>query len=111
MEESKAADLFAALSHPTRIAAIRHLLRAVPNGLPAGALAELLTTPASTLSHHLAALEKAGLVQAERRQRHIFYHAMPEIVRDLIGFFINECCGGDASLCLPAGSNLQTSCT
>lgn len=102
METDRAAAIFDALSHPTRVTLLRHLMRSAPEGVPAGALAELLVMPPSTLSHHLAALDAVGLVSSERRQRHIFYAAVPERVSALIGFLVEDCCGGDARLCLPS---------
>ena len=40
------------------------LLAQGANGLPAGEIATLLGVPSSTLSFHLAALERAGLTQS-----------------------------------------------
>lgn len=105
MEETEAASVFNALSHPTRVSLLRHLMQSAPEGIPAGALAELLVMPPSTLSHHLAALDAVGLVISERRQRHILYAAAPDRVASLIGFLVEDCCGGSTTLCLPPASN------
>lgn len=101
MEDDQAAAIFSALSHPVRVAVVRRLMQAAPEGVPAGALAEVLVMPPSTLSHHLAALDAVGLVKSERRQRHIFYAAVPERIAALIGFMIDDCCGGSVDACLP----------
>lgn len=101
MEDSQAAAIFSALAHPTRVNLLRRLMQSAPDGIPAGALAELLVMPPSTLSHHLAALDAVGLVASERRQRHIFYAAVPERVASVIGFLVEDCCSGSAQLCLP----------
>ena len=61
MESTEAATIFAALSQETRLDLMRLLMSESPNGLPATDIASRLGIPASTLSFHLAALERAGL--------------------------------------------------
>lgn len=102
MEDDQAAGTFSALSHPVRVGLLRRLMQATPDGIPAGALAELMVIPPSTLSHHLAALEGVGLIRGERKQRHIFYAAVPDRLIALIGFLVEDCCSGHPDRCLPA---------
>ena len=99
MEPTSAAAAFAALSHESRLAIFRGLVAAGPEGMAAGEIAAAQGLAASTLSHHLAALEHAGLVTATRRQRHIFYAIRIDRVRDLISFLIDDCCQGAPELC------------
>lgn len=73
MDTLTAAAAFAALSQPTRLEAFRLLAQAGPDGLRAGAIADRLGVVASTLSHHLAQLEQAGLVRSRRQGRLIIY--------------------------------------
>jgi DNA-binding transcriptional ArsR family regulator len=107
MEESNAALMLAALGHAARLAVFRRLIVAGPDGVAAGSLSAMLDMPPSTLSHHLSALDHAGLIAARRDGRHILYAVMPEAVRALIGFLRDDCCGGQPSLCglgEPAGA-------
>ena len=71
MEMIEAALIFGALSQDTRLAILRLLIAAGPNGLPAGQIADRLGLPTSTTSFHLGALEWAGLTQATRQSRQV----------------------------------------
>ncbi|PWC31214.1 metalloregulator ArsR/SmtB family transcription factor [Azospirillum sp. TSO35-2] len=101
MEARTAIDAFAALAQDTRLAVFRLLIKAGPNGLTAGEVANQVGVPASTLSHHLATLERAGLLRSWRVQRQIFYASDHEGTRRLIAFLTEECCQGRPELCFP----------
>jgi len=90
-----------ALAQPSRLAAYRYLVRAGVEGAPAGAVAEAAGTPANTMSTHLAVLQRAGLVVAEREGRVIRYRAAFEAVRDLVAYLIEDCCDGRPEVCAP----------
>lgn len=89
----------AALAHEHRLAAFRLLVKEGPNGLPAGVIADRLAVVPSTLSHHLAHLERAGLVRSRRVERHIFYAVDVAGMRRLLMFLTEDCCGGHPELC------------
>ena len=55
--------------------------------------------PSSTLSFHLAALERAGLTHSTRHGRQIMHAARIAGVRQLLGFLTETCCGGRPELC------------
>ncbi|HEY1930483.1 MAG TPA: metalloregulator ArsR/SmtB family transcription factor [Acetobacteraceae bacterium] len=99
METLEAAAAFAALSQETRLDLVRLLLAEGASGLPAGELASRLSVPASTLSFHLAALERAGLTQATRQGRQVVHAVRIAGVRRLLGFLTETCCGGRPELC------------
>lgn len=99
METTTATTAFAALAHETRLAIFRGLVSAGPEGMAAGEIAAAHGLAASTLSHHLAALDHAGLVTATRRQRHIYYAVRIDKVRGLVAFLIDDCCQGAPELC------------
>lgn len=67
--------LFEALAQPTRLAALRQLLAAGADGLPAGILAKNLDVPHNTLSFHLSFLVKAGLASVMKSGRQMIYRA------------------------------------
>lgn len=86
------ADRFAALGHEARLAVLRILLSAHPAGLVAGELQDELGLPASTLSHHLDALRRQGLVTQEREGRNLRYRAAVDTLRELLAFLHDACC-------------------
>lgn len=89
----------AALGQPTRLRIFRVLMAAEPNGLPAGAIAERIGCPHNTLSSHLSILARSGLVRGARAGRSIVYRADVDAIRALVGFLVNDCCGGHPELC------------
>ena len=99
MEAPDAVAALAALAHEHRLAVFRLLMRAGSAGLPAGEIAEKTGLAPSTLSFHLSALERAGLLSATRRQRHILYAVNTEGARDLVDFLTRDCCGGRPEIC------------
>lgn len=94
-----AVDALGALAHETRLSVFRMLVKAGPDGLVAGAIAEQAAVPPSTMSHHLATLERAGLVQSERESRLIHYRADYDGMRRLLSFLMQDCCQGAPEMC------------
>jgi len=86
------APKFAALGHEVRLAIVRLLLSANPDGLVVGEIQEELDIPASTLSHHLDALQREGLVAVTREGKYLRYRADAVGLRDLLAFLYAECC-------------------
>ncbi|NLS07899.1 helix-turn-helix transcriptional regulator [Rhizobium sp. P32RR-XVIII] len=99
-----------ALGQPTRIEIFRTLLKAEPEGLAAGAIAEAIGCPHNTLSTHLGILARAGLVNAARAGRSIIYRANVDGIRLLIGFLVNDCCNGHPELCDLQAAMQRSSC-
>lgn len=99
MEYKDAAAGLAALAQETRLCLVRRLMEAGPAGLAAGQLAAALGIAASTLSFHLAALDRAGLVLAARHGRSIRYTVRFAAFRDLFAFLTETCCAGDPGRC------------
>lgn len=102
MESKIAIGAFAALAHETRLAVFRLLMVEGPDGLAAGVIAERLGAPASTLSFHLAHLERARLLVARRAGKQVLYAVDQGGTRDLIDFLTRDCCGGNPALCAPS---------
>ena len=101
MDRSQALAGFAALSQETRLAIVRLLVRAGPEGVPAGEVADRVGVSPSNVSFHLKELERAGLIEPRREARSIFYRASYDTLRDLIGFLMKDCCGGRPEICAP----------
>lgn len=112
MDETSAVAAFAALANEHRLRLMRMILRATPDGIAAGALAEGIGAPQSSVSFHLAALERAGLVVSRRSSRSIIYAADPSALARLVGFLLEDCCGGRPDLCAAVleGASARSSC-
>jgi DNA-binding transcriptional ArsR family regulator len=94
MDSGSAVSALGALAQEHRLALFRLLVQAGEGGMPAGAIAEALGVPNSSLSFHLAQLHKAGLVQQERQHRSIIYRADYAAMNDLLGYLMENCCAG-----------------
>jgi len=62
--------------------------------MSAGAIAEALGVPNSSLSFHLTQLSKAELVSQERRHRSIIYRANYGSMNELVAYLMENCCAG-----------------
>ena len=94
-----AATSFATLGHPARLAVFRLLMRHAPRGVRPTELCETLGLKPNTLSHHLADLEHAGLVRADRQGRSIFYAVDLGRAGDLVSYLAHDCCHGRPDVC------------
>jgi len=102
MERKDALHAFAALSQETRLEAFRLLVKAEPDGLPAGEIAERLGVPRNTLSAHLSVLSGTGLARSRREGRSIVYRADLAAMRALTTFLLEDCCRLDREASAPA---------
>jgi len=109
MDKSTALTAFQALSQDTRLEAFRLLMKAGPSGLAAGDIAAACDTRQNTMSSHLAILTQAGLVQAKRDGRNILYSAHVTGIRNLLGFLLEDCCGGNPQQCQPVIQKISCS--
>jgi ArsR family transcriptional regulator len=107
MDLKLAIAALSALAQPTRLKAFRRLIRTYPEELSAGAIARFSRVPHNTMSTHLAALTRAGLIVVRRDGRTMNYSADLEGFRELIKFLMRDCCGGRAEVCAPLFAELQ----
>lgn len=110
MDGSDALAAFAALGQPTRLDAFRLLIQAGEPGLPAGEVAARLGVRHNTLSSNLAILQQARLVRGRREGRVIRYSADLDGLRRLLGFLLQDCCGGRPELCAPLIEQIACAC-
>jgi len=94
MKAAQAIEALGALAHRTRLETFRLLVKAGPAGLPAGGIAARLKAHPATMSHHLALLERAGLLTARRVSRQVFYAADFGGMRALLAYLAEDCCRG-----------------
>jgi ArsR family transcriptional regulator len=81
---------FRALAHLTRLQVFFFLVRA-GREVPAGEIQEAMEVPGPTLSHHLALLRRADLVQSRKEERYVYYSVNPETVTGLVRL-LTACC-------------------
>jgi DNA-binding transcriptional ArsR family regulator len=62
--------------------------------MAAGAIAEALGVPNSSLSFHLAQLRNAGLILQERQHRSLIYRANYPEMNALVAYLMENCCAG-----------------
>ncbi|MFN6933662.1 MAG: ArsR/SmtB family transcription factor [Tsuneonella sp.] len=105
MTSSTAVEALGALAQDHRLALFRLLVQAGAEGASAGTIAQKLGIPASSLSFHLAHLNRAGLIQQRRDGRSLIYSADYEAMNALVGFLMKNCCGGTD--CAPAAAHAQ----
>lgn len=106
----QAIEAFSALASPSRLAIYRLLVKAGPDGMRSGDIAEAIAAPANTTSSHLAVLSRAGLASSRRDSRAIYYAADYDQMRDLLAFLVEDCCGGRAEICAPLADVFQRAC-
>ena len=94
MNEKDALSAFSALSNPSRLNVVRLLVKASPDGMPAGEIAEALSASPSQTSFHLSALSESGLIASQRQARHMIYRVNFDAFRGLVGFLLEDCCKG-----------------
>ena len=108
MDQDIAIEAFGALAQSSRMAIFRLLVRVGPDGLQVGEISRRLNIVPSTLSGHLSALKRSGLLRATRHQREIHYAANLAVVNDLVSFLLSDCCDGRLDNCSEIISLLKT---
>jgi len=99
MKASSVIEALGALAQEHRLAVFRQLVQAGDKGMAAGAIAEALGIPNSSLSFHLSQLRTAGLILQERQHRSLIYRANYPAMNALLGYLTENCCAGNA--CVP----------
>ena len=108
MKSKQAISALSALAHDGRLASFRLLVKAGPDGMPAGEIARRLKMPPSSLSTSLTLLSTARLVTSRRDGRSIIYAADFDAMRELLSFLIEDCCNGSPEICTPLVGVLET---
>jgi DNA-binding transcriptional ArsR family regulator len=99
MPSSSPALQFSALGNELRLEVFRFVIRTGTEGRPAGEIAQALNVAPSTLSSHLATLQRCGLLTSRRDRQRVIYAVDPGHVQNLIAFLLDDCCQGQPELC------------
>ncbi len=106
MKTPEVIDALGALAHEYRLAVYRLLVERGPEGLPAGVIGERVGLVPSSLTFHLQALQRAGLIKQVRASRQLIYSADYGVMSELVGYLTDNCCAasgaGCNAACVPA---------
>jgi ArsR family transcriptional regulator len=94
LKADHAVEALGALAQEHRLTLFRLLVQAGDKGMAAGAIADRLGVPNSSLSFHLAQLRNAGLILQERQHRSLIYRANYAAMNALVGYLMENCCAG-----------------
>lgn len=111
MEKTDAVTALAALAQDNRLDVFRLLVKAGPDGMAAGEIAATLALAPNTLTFHFDRLRAAALVTVRRDGRSMIYAARYDTMNTLLGYLTENCCGGRAERCLPAGDKRSAAAT
>lgn len=100
MKNKSAISAFLALGQESRLNVFRLIVQRGDVGLTPSEIIEKLGIPNATLSFHLKELVSANLLLVERQSRNLIYRPNAEIVQQLSGFLLENCCGGKS--CIPS---------
>ena len=108
MEKAQAVAALAALAQDSRLDVFRLLVRAGPEGSPAGQVAAALGLAPNTLTFHFDRLRMAGLVTVRREGRSMIYAARFDTMNAVIAFLTENCCAGAADCVAPGCKPVRT---
>ena len=94
MRMDSAIEALGALAQEHRLTLFRLLVQAGDKGMPAGAIADELGVPNSSLSFHLTQLRNADLILQERQHRSLIYRANYPAMNALVAYLMENCCAG-----------------
>ena len=96
MKNTDAIKAFLALGQETRLNIFRLVVQRGDTGLTPSQIIEKLGIANATLSFHLKELVGADLLSVERQSRNLIYRPNADLVRELSGFLLENCCGGQS---------------
>src|SRR5579872_1421192 len=92
-------DALRALAHEHRLKLYRVLVQRGPEGLAAGEIGVAIGLVPSSLTFHLQALQRAGLILQRRESRQLIYSADFSVMDGLVGYLTENCCGEGSITC------------
>lgn len=101
MKTREVLDALGALASEARLAVFRLLIRRGPEGYTPSELASQLDIPAPTLSFHLRELSRAGLINARREGRNLYYSPNLSRMKGVVSYLTDNCCSLASDACGP----------
>lgn len=109
MKTTTVIEALGALAHEYRLAIFRLLVTQGPTGMAAGTIGEHVGLLPSSLTFHLQALQRAGLVAQRRVSRQLIYSADYAAMNGLVGYLTDNCCAASGAGCAPECRPARTS--
>jgi len=106
MDAKQIVAALGALGQDTRLEVFRVLVQCGPHGLAAGAIAQALGVPPSSLTFHLQQLYHAGLITQRRLGRQLIYAADFAAMNEIVGYLTES--PGFSAFVLADGAVYQT---
>lgn len=100
-QDELTAQKLSAMAHPARLAIVRMLAKAGPEGLPAGQLGTPLGVASNALTFHLQKLAHVGLVRSRRSGQFVIYSAVYDALLELTDYLVGACCADSPEKCGP----------
>lgn len=88
----------------------RLLVTAGSEGMLSGEIGKELGIRQNTMSANLAIMLNAGIIRNRREGRSIRYFADFDGIRGLLGYLMEDCCGGRPELCQPVIDEIAFTC-
>src|ERR1700685_886122 len=110
MNAKDAIEALGALAHEHRLGIYRLLVQEGPVGMPAGRIATKVGLVPSSLTFHLQALQRAGLISQRRESRQLIYSADFDVMNGVVGYLTENCCAGSGA-CAPAFKRVRSTST
>jgi DNA-binding transcriptional ArsR family regulator len=99
MKPENAAQCFSNLGHQRRLEIIRFLVKAAPDGLTMGQIANQTKIPDSTLTHHILLLEQSGLISRKQENQSLICTVNLKLIKELAKYLLDECCVNSKKSC------------
>lgn len=99
MKTPRVLGALGALAHEHRLAIYRLLVERGSRGLAAGAIGTRIGLAPSSLTFHLQALQRAGLITSQRASRQLIYCADFRAMNGLVGYLTENCCVESGEAC------------
>jgi ArsR family transcriptional regulator, arsenate/arsenite/antimonite-responsive transcriptional repressor len=108
MKTTEVIAALGALAHEHRLAIYRLLIEQGAAGLPAGVIGDRVGLVPSSLTFHLQALHRAGLISQIRASRQLIYSADYNVMNGLVGYLTDNCCAASGQSCETACAPSRT---
>lgn len=99
MKTIQVIEALGALAHEHRLKVYRLLVERGSPGVSAGAIADGVGLVPSSLTFHLQALHRSGLITQRRESRQLFYSADFKTMNALVRYLTENCCAGSGETC------------
>ncbi len=99
MDLESRANIFKELGNSIRLSIVKELIKYGDTGMSVGELKNFLQIPASTLTHHLAALQSVNLISRKKKGTTLYCISNIALIQESAEFLIANCCINQTGNC------------